>query len=88
MEKSALFISLLDSRPLCGILLAKEIRMIKYVIVAPNGTHYMPFQGCRLLELPEYQDEHFDMDNFVKENVSELGMTITAEFDDGEVIQS
>lgn len=48
----------------------------------------MPFQGCRLLELPEYQDEHFDMDNFVRENTNEFGMPITAEFDDGEVIRS
>lgn len=48
----------------------------------------MPFEGCRLLELPEYQDEHFDMDNFVKEHTPEQGMPITAEFDDGEVISS
>jgi hypothetical protein len=62
--------------------------MNRYVIVASNGTHYMPFEGCRLLELPEYQDEHFDMDNFVKEHTPEQGMPITAEFDDGEVISS
>ena len=34
--------------------------MHKYVIVAPDGTQYFPFEGCRLLELPEYQDEYFD----------------------------
>lgn len=62
--------------------------MSRYVIVAPNGTDYMPFEGCRLLELPEYQDEHFDMDAFVKEYTPDQGMTITAEFDDGEVIWS
>lgn len=62
--------------------------MSRYVIVAPNGTHYMPFEGCRLLELPEYQDEYFDMDEFVKQYTSEHGMKITAEFDDGEVIES
>jgi len=62
--------------------------MHKYVIVAPDGTHYFPFEGCRLLELPEYQDEYFDMDEFVEQNTSNLGMKITAEFDDGEVVHS
>lgn len=62
--------------------------MSNYVIVASDGKHYFPFEGCRFLELPEYQDENFDMDSFVEQYTSSLGMKITAEFDDGEVFES
>ena len=61
---------------------------MRYLIVAPNGIHYMPFEGCSFLELPEYMDEHFDMDEYVKEYAPKFGMKITAEIDGGEVIES
>jgi len=62
--------------------------MSNYVIVASDGKHYFPFEGCRFLELPEYQDENFDMDSFVEQYTPNLGMKITAEFDDGELVHS
>jgi len=61
---------------------------MRYLIVAPNGIHYMPFEGCSFLELPEYMDEHFHMDEYVKEHASTLGMSITVSFEDEEVLSS
>lgn len=61
---------------------------MQYLIVAPNGVHYFPFEGCRFLELPEYMDEHFDMDEYVRQYSLDHGMKITAEIDGGEVIES
>lgn len=61
---------------------------MQYLIVAPDGVHYMPFKGCRFLELPEFMDEHFDMDEYVSRHSSEYGMKITAEMDDGEIVES
>lgn len=50
--------------------------------------NYMSFEGCRFLQLPEYMDEHFNMDEYVSRYSSEFGMKITAEMDDGEIIES
>jgi len=61
---------------------------MRYLIVAPDGVHYIPFEGCRFLELPEHMDDYFDMDEYVSKYSSEFGMKITAEMDDGEVIES
>jgi hypothetical protein len=62
--------------------------MSRFVIVAPDGVHYFPFEGCRFLELPEHQDEHFDMDAYVKQYASSHGTLISASFDDGETVTS